>query len=72
MTKAKTAEAVRERERERESTNIECSLVKHGSISNLIKIHGSRNTFIGDIKKRQTINMNSLSFLRLKEKERRI
>ena len=74
MTKAKTAEAVRERERERELyfTNIECSLVKHGSISNLIKIHGSRNTFIGDIKKRQTINMNSLSFLRLKEKERRI
>ena len=55
MTKAKTAEAVRERERERERelyfTNIECSLVKRGSISNLIKIQEGRNTFIGSIKK---------------------
>ena len=53
MTKAKTVEAVRERERERELyySKIECSLIKHGSISNLIKIQEGRNTFIGDIKK---------------------
>ena len=53
MIKAKTTETVRERERERELyfTNIECSLVKRGSISNLIKIQEGRNTFIGSIKK---------------------
>ena len=55
MTKAKTAEAVRERERERERelyfTNIECGLVKHGNKSNLIETQEGRNTFIGCIKK---------------------
>ena len=52
MIKAKTVDAVRERERERElfSINIERSLVKHASISNLIKIQKGRNTFIDDIK----------------------
>ena len=32
-------------------TNLECSLVKCGNKSNLIKIQEGRNTFIGDIKK---------------------
>ena len=52
MTKAKTAEAVRERERERELyfTNIECGLVKHGNKSKLIETQKGRNTFIGGIK----------------------
>ena len=53
MAKAKTFGAVRERERERELyfTNLECSLVKCGNKSNLIRIQGGRNTFIGSIKK---------------------
>lgn len=52
MIKAKTVDAVRERKREGElfSINIERSLVKHASISNLIKIQKGRNTFIDDIK----------------------
>ena len=51
MTKAKTAEAVRERERELYFTNIKCGLVKYGNKSNLIKTQEGINTFIGDIKK---------------------
>ena len=51
MTKTKTAEAVRERERELYFSKIECSLVKRGSISNLIRIQEGRNTYIGSIKK---------------------
>ena len=50
MTKAKTAEAVRERERELYFTNIECGLVKHGNKSKLIETQKGRNTFIGGIK----------------------
>ena len=52
MTKAKTADTVRERERERELyfTNIECGFVKRGKKSNLIKTQEGRNTFIGSIK----------------------
>ena len=49
MTKAKTAEAVRERKLY--FTNIECGLVKHGNKSNLIETQEGRNTFIGCIKK---------------------
>ena len=51
MAKAKTFGAVRERERELYFTNLECSLVKCGNKSNLIRIQGGRNTFIGSIKK---------------------
>ena len=46
MTKAKTVEAVRERERELYFTNIECSLLRCGNKSNLIKIQGGRDTFL--------------------------
>ena len=49
MTKAKTVETVKERALY--FTNIECSLVKYGNKSNLIKTLEGRNTFISDIKK---------------------
>lgn len=53
MTKAKTVDTVRERERERELyfTNIKCSFIKHGKISNFIEIIKGKNTFIINVKK---------------------
>ena len=51
MTKAETADTVRERERELYFTNIKCGFIKHSNKSSLIKIQEGRNTFIGSIKK---------------------
>ena len=55
MTKAKTVDTVRERERERERelyfTNIKCSFIKYGKISNFIEIIKGKNTFIINVKK---------------------
>ena len=51
MTKAKTVDTVRERERELYFTNIKCSFIKHGKISNFIEIIKGKNTFIINVKK---------------------